>query len=278
MGKTYSSYYIKPDILIYSSFKELVEKEEYSYYPGIVERKELCPRELLSNYKRVFIVGEPGFGKTRLLKEMELEATKTGESSIFIDAKKIHKSGINDIEEYILKDSNKNKTLGSKLLRDGKYIVCIDALDEIKYLYFTDVVERIEAFAEKYPKINLYISCRYHHFKKHAANFSKFDLQFIQIAPFSRKKTKEYYKAFGMTEKNIEKIQKLLEIREAVGLEKRVFPHLLRHSDAIIRLRKTGNPKALQYHLGHNTPAMTLRYLSTLTQEDALRVQQEVEF
>ena len=68
------------------------------------------------------------------------------------------------------------------------------------------------------------------------------------------------------------------EARKAAGLQKRVFPHLLRHSDAIIRLRKTGNPKALQYHLGHNTPAMTLRYLSTLTQEDALRVQQEVEF
>jgi len=72
--------------------------------------------------------------------------------------------------------------------------------------------------------------------------------------------------------------QILDEARKAAGLEKRVFPHLLRHSDAIIRLRKTGNPKALQYHLGHNTPAMTLRYLSTLTQEDALRVQQEVEF
>ena len=65
---------------------------------------------------------------------------------------------------------------------------------------------------------------------------------------------------------------------KAAGLQKKVFPHLLRHSDAIIRLRKTGNPKALQYHLGHNTPAMTLRYLSTLTQEDALKVQQEVEF
>lgn len=72
--------------------------------------------------------------------------------------------------------------------------------------------------------------------------------------------------------------QILNEAREAAGLEKRVFPHLLRHSDAIIRLRKTGNPKALQYHLGHNSPAMTLRYLSTLTQEDALRVQQEVRF
>jgi len=72
--------------------------------------------------------------------------------------------------------------------------------------------------------------------------------------------------------------QILNEAREAAGLEKRVFPHLLRHSDAIIRLRKTGNPKALQYHLGHSSPAMTLRYLSTLTQEDALRVQQEVRF
>ena len=72
--------------------------------------------------------------------------------------------------------------------------------------------------------------------------------------------------------------QILNEAREAAGMEKGVFPHLLRHSDAIIRLRKTGNPKALQYHLGHNSPAMTLRYLSTLTQEDALRVQQEVEF
>jgi hypothetical protein len=40
---------------------------------------------------------------------------------------------------------------------------------------------------------------------------------------------------------------------------------------------KIGNPKALQYHLGHNTLEIPLRYLSMLTQEDTLRVQQEVE-
>jgi integrase/recombinase XerD len=72
--------------------------------------------------------------------------------------------------------------------------------------------------------------------------------------------------------------QILNEARQAAGIEKRVFPHILRHSDAIIRLRKTGNPKALQYHLGHSSAAMTLRYLSTLTQEDALRIQQDVNF
>ena len=64
---------------------------------------------------------------------------------------------------------------------------------------------------------------------------------------------------------------------ERAGIAKRVYPHLLRHSDAIERLRQTGNPKALQIHLGHASPMMTMRYLSTLTAEDALRIQQGVE-
>lgn len=62
------------------------------------------------------------------------------------------------------------------------------------------------------------------------------------------------------------------------GFSKRIFPHLLRHSDAIERLRQTGNPKALQHHLGHSSISMVLRYLSTLTQEESLRIQQRVEF
>ncbi|HAY22651.1 MAG TPA: hypothetical protein DCY27_10905 [Desulfobacterales bacterium] len=62
------------------------------------------------------------------------------------------------------------------------------------------------------------------------------------------------------------------------GLNKRVWPHLLRHSDAIERLRQTGNPKALMLHLGHNSPLMTLRYLSTLTAEEAVRIQLGVVF
>lgn len=62
------------------------------------------------------------------------------------------------------------------------------------------------------------------------------------------------------------------------GFAKRVFPHLLRHSDAIERLRQTGNPKSLQHHLGHSSISMTMRYLSTLSQEESLRIQQQVEF
>ena len=62
------------------------------------------------------------------------------------------------------------------------------------------------------------------------------------------------------------------------GLGKRVYPHLFRHSGAIERLRQTGNPRALQLHLGHASPLMTMRYLSTLTAEEALRINQTVRF
>lgn len=72
--------------------------------------------------------------------------------------------------------------------------------------------------------------------------------------------------------------QMLKETSSKAGLAKRVYPHLLRHSDAIERLRQIPNPKALQHHLGHASPAMTMRYLSTLTQEDSLRIQQQVDF
>ena len=72
--------------------------------------------------------------------------------------------------------------------------------------------------------------------------------------------------------------QIVMETAKKAGIQKKVYPHLFRHSDAIERLRQTGNPKALQHHLGHSTAFMTMRYLSTLTAEEALRIQQGVEF
>ena len=54
--------------------------------------------------------------------------------------------------------------------------------------------------------------------------------------------------------------------------------HILRHSGAIERLRQTGNPKAVQDQLRHSTALMTLRYLKTLSHEESLRIQREVDF
>ncbi len=54
--------------------------------------------------------------------------------------------------------------------------------------------------------------------------------------------------------------------------------HVLRHSGALARLAMTGNPKALQDQLRHQSAGMTLRYLKTLSAEESLRINQEVDF
>ncbi|MFA5393692.1 MAG: tyrosine-type recombinase/integrase [Candidatus Ratteibacteria bacterium] len=62
------------------------------------------------------------------------------------------------------------------------------------------------------------------------------------------------------------------------GIGKDAWPHILRHSDAIYRLKATGNPRALQHHLGHSTLFMTMRYLSTLQEEESLKIESGVKF
>jgi integrase len=54
--------------------------------------------------------------------------------------------------------------------------------------------------------------------------------------------------------------------------------HILRHSGAIERMRATGNPRSVQEQLGHASAAMTLRYFRTLSQQEALRIQEGVDF
>jgi integrase len=91
-----------------------------------------------------------------------------------------------------------------------------------------------------------------------------------------QRELKQTDRFFNLNRKNAHKM--LVKAAKLAGLNKRVYPHLLRHSCAIERLRQTGNPKALQWHLGHNSMAMTMRYLATLTMEEALKIQAQVKF
>lgn len=54
--------------------------------------------------------------------------------------------------------------------------------------------------------------------------------------------------------------------------------HVLRDSGAIERMRLLGNPRSVQDQLGHASPAMTMRYWRTLSQQEALRIQESVDF
>lgn len=54
--------------------------------------------------------------------------------------------------------------------------------------------------------------------------------------------------------------------------------HILRHSGAIERMRVSGNYRSIQEQLGHATAGMTLRYFKTLSAQEALRIQEGIDF
>ncbi len=72
--------------------------------------------------------------------------------------------------------------------------------------------------------------------------------------------------------------QVIKECAHRVGINRRVYCHLLRHGGAIARLKRTGNPKSLQIHLGHSDMKMTMRYLATLQTTESLEIESGVKF
>jgi integrase/recombinase XerD len=74
-----------------------------------------------------------------------------------------------------------------------------------------------------------------------------------------------------LTKSGLEQLLRLLG--QQAGLQKRVYPHLLRHSYATRALRRGMNPLQLQEILGHTTLEMISRVYSHLTPSDAHEAQ-----
>jgi integrase len=83
-------------------------------------------------------------------------------------------------------------------------------------------------------------------------------------------------KIFPITRQRAWKIIKQCAVK--AGIDRRVYCHLLRHGGAVARLKRSGNPKSLQIHLGHSDIKMTMRYLSTLQVMESLEIEDKVKF
>lgn len=158
---------------------------------------------LNSNNKRYIVVAEPGYGKTRLLKEIIIQSEKNNQA-FFIDAKKIKHSSIekslesckkielSNISEEELQKLTAFKNTNDNFLNEGMTIICIDALDEVAVSDLYELLERIEEFIDNNKDIKIVLSCRTHHLKKVSFNFDSLDFKFIALEPFNRNQIEKF--------------------------------------------------------------------------------------
>ncbi len=143
---------------------------------------ESLTKLLDSEKSKTLVVAEPGFGKSRLLKELIKLAGNDYECGFF-DLKKSD----SDILGYI------QKCLASK----SKIMICLDALDEVRHDLFYKTVERIEeieSLIKDHSNIKLFVSCRTHHVVREKARLSKLGFSIAEIQSFSFQDAVEYLK------------------------------------------------------------------------------------
>jgi len=160
---------------------------------------------ITSKNKCYMVVAEPGYGKTRLLKEIIIKSEGQYQA-FFVDAKKIKQSSIDESlkrckkEELLNTTEEKLQKLTTFKNTDEDFsaidntIVCIDALDEVAVSDLYELLEKIEEFIENNKEIKIFLSCRTHHLKKVSYNLESLDFKFITLKRFNGNQIEQFLK------------------------------------------------------------------------------------
>jgi hypothetical protein len=175
---TPDSLYLDPHLLLYPSLNEWKKpKDGINYHFSISHKQGLNFDSLLAK-KRLFVVAEPGYGKSKLIREI----MKSLDRSYFLklEAKDIKGGSIEETTPQAV-----NLTLVKYLL--------IDALDEVEAKYAAITISAIESFEEKHPDMTLLITCRRHYIQGFERMFKRIaDYKFIQINPLFESDIRRY--------------------------------------------------------------------------------------
>jgi guanylate kinase len=180
--------YITPITKIYSSFAEAKDDvDKFGHSSFFDDRKVLTVRDLAQG-KRNLVVGEPGVGKSELLKKLQEHHEAIGDEACLVNLRIARPSEA--IDEFL----NKKVT--------NRRVLILDALDEVRSAIFADLLQKIEAVSEANPDLIIYLSSRWIFASRYEANFPEY--RFIRIMPFSMEQVRNYLVQSGNTQTDVD--------------------------------------------------------------------------
>ena len=192
-----SNIFILPNFSVFSSFQEAAEnRNKYGIYGRLLSKQDFQFSDL-RKINRLFVVAEPGYGKSTLLSEI---GTQLNFSTFhYLDLKK---------SVLPLEDNFEN------FKDEAETLICLDALDEVGADNFSKVFDSIKKFCADFKKISIVISCRWHYFEKKANLFEPLLFNYLHLYPFDRRQIIEYLLANGIENENVEEIVGDLRFRD----------------------------------------------------------------
>ncbi len=150
--------------------------------------------EQLTNPKLVIVIGEPGVGKSELLKEINRHLIDKNEKAVLKEIKEL---------KYF---KNKNIFSTNPNLVDASHLL-LDALDEVNSNYFSTIFSNILSYAKNSSGKNVIITCRKHHVLKNIVFPINQNISFYEIAPFNLERVSLFLKTECSNFSNISKTE-----------------------------------------------------------------------
>ncbi len=193
-----SELYIPQRIKTFESFSE-ADKERELYMDYFPDDEFIESSDPTFSLNRTFLIAEPGYGKTRLLKH--ICETNGKEEALYIDLKIFAQSGYNDLADFIRKELSIGYDINTP-----KFVLCLDALDEIKSDLFSLTVERIKKFCKEYSRASIILSSRFFFFKRKLEEFEGFNFNYSILYALSSNKIYEYLEQKGFNTGQIDNL------------------------------------------------------------------------
>ncbi len=167
--------YLDPTLHIHSTFSEAKGfYASYDPYFQLGTKKAVGITQVMQGGRNL-IVGEPGVGKTELLKKIQECSIRDGAFALLVNLK--DRNAIARIDEFLANSTSQNRAL------------LLDGLDEIQASLFPEVLEKIRDVSRQ-ALVPIYLSSRWVFINRYAGDFSEY--RFITISPFTQGQVRKF--------------------------------------------------------------------------------------
>ncbi|GET35297.1 NACHT domain-containing protein [Microseira wollei] len=155
-----------------SDLKSLTPEEFDRFGLGEVSQKQISGMRAVETYSKLRVLGKPGSGKTTFLQHLAIECNQgkfaANRVPIFItlrdfadESREADRSSLlNYIRAEFLTSGITDPSVIETLLREGRILLLLDGLDEVRGSDSNPIVKEIRRFSENYEKNLFIVTCR----------------------------------------------------------------------------------------------------------------------